>query len=132
MTQEDGLFNDPIPEPDPLIYLLDAEVIPPNRLYPFLAAPPAEAAAHGAAAVAEARTQVGVRESGGEDRGVPYQRYVQYFGSSIPPSPWCAFFVSWCFAVTHSPPPWSNRGYVPSVYSWAQAHGALVSTPAHG
>jgi hypothetical protein len=90
------------------------------------------AALQGPAAVQVARGQVGVQEAGGEDRGVPYERYVRYFGAGIPPSPWCAFFVSWCFAQSDFRPPWSNPGYVPTIHSWAQANGKLVNTPAHG
>jgi hypothetical protein len=93
---------------------------------------PEEAARHGQAAVVVARGQIGVRESGGTNRGVPYERYVRYFGRGLPPSPWCAFFVSWCFAQSGFRPPWSNPGYVPSINSWARAQGKLVSTPAHG
>lgn len=88
--------------------------------------------AHGPAAVAIARGQLGVCESGGVNRGTPYERYVKYFGSGLPPSRWCAFFVSWCFAQSGFRPPWSNPGYVPSIRSWAQANGKLVSAPAHG
>jgi hypothetical protein len=90
------------------------------------------AGAHGPAAVAIARGQLGVQESGGANRGVPYERYVKYFGSGLPPSRWCAFFVSWCFAQSGFRPPWPNPGYVPSIHSWAQANGKLVSAPAHG
>jgi hypothetical protein len=86
----------------------------------------------GARAVAIARGQAGVVESGGEDRGVPLERYVHYFGKTLPPLPWCAFFVSWSFAQASWRPPWRNPGLVRSIHDWAQANGRLVSRPAHG
>jgi hypothetical protein len=86
----------------------------------------------GGEAVRIARGQLGVRESGGEDCGVPHDRYVRYFGSGLPPLPWCAFFVSWSFAQAGYRPPWRNPGYVGSVLEWARANGKIVEQPAHG
>jgi hypothetical protein len=91
-----------------------------------------EAESVGGAAVRIAMGQRGVAESGGANGGVPYQRYVQYFGRSIPPSPWCAFFVSWCCAQGGWRPRWTNPGAVASVRQWGQAQGQLVSVPQHG
>ncbi|MFI9815639.1 C40 family peptidase [Saccharothrix variisporea] len=90
-----------------------------------------ESSAIGLRMVQIAESQRGVRESGGEDRGVPWERYVRPFG--VGPAPWCAFFVSWCYwQTTTQRPPWSNPGYVPSVYAWAQAAGRLTRAPQRG
>ncbi len=75
-----------------------------------------------------------VCESAG-NTGVPYTRYVKWFGAGLPPSPWCAFFVSWCWdnaTDRNHRTPWSNPGYVPSVREWARAHGKTVSRPRQG
>lgn len=97
-----------------------------------VAAEAAAAGSIGAAAVQVAMGQRGVTESGGPNRGIPYERYVQYFGRGIPPSPWCAFFVSWCFAQAGWRPGWTNPGAVASVHQWGQSQGRLVSVPQHG
>jgi hypothetical protein len=105
----------------------------PVNLQPEMVAE--EAAAAGSAGVAAVRVamgQRGVTESGGPNRGVPYQRYVQYFGRAIPPSPWCAFFASWCCAQGGWRPRWANPGAVASVRQWGQAQGRFVSAPQHG
>lgn len=79
--------------------------------------------------------RAGVAESPpGSNNGVPFTRYVRWFGN-LPPSPWCAFFVSWCLdQVTdrNRRMPWANPGYVPSVHQWAAGSGRLVSRPEHG
>jgi hypothetical protein len=81
--------------------------------------------------VSVAETQIGVRESGGANRGLPYERYVRPFGAG--PSPWCAFFVSWCYwKGTGARPPWSAPGYVPSIQAWARSSGNLTRTPVRG
>lgn len=77
-------------------------------------------------------SQRGVTESGGENRGVPFERYVRPFGYRDP-IPWCACFVSWCYwQTTGARPPWSNPAYVGSVYNWASGHNALTSQPSYG
>lgn len=89
-------------------------------------------------AVKTALTQTGVVESGGEDGGIPFKRYVRWFLPNYPkPLPWCAFFVSWCFDTCaignrNRRVPWSNPGYVGSVYQWAKSNNRLVTTPVHG
>lgn len=130
-----------IPEPDPAAFELPGEEIAvedlpaeeppeaPEGEREMLLAP---ASAAGAAAVRIARGQAGVHESGGANAGVPHDRYVRYFGAGLPPLPWCAFFVSWCFAQAGYRPPWRNPGYVGSVLEWARNHGRVVSVPAHG
>ncbi len=87
--------------------------------------------------VQRAYTQRGVVESGGPNRGVPLQRYVRHFWRESAPQPWCAFFVSWCLDTSvvgnrNKRVPWSNPGYVGSVYEWARNNRRLVQTPAHG
>lgn len=92
-------------------------------------------ASHGHRAVKQALTQRGVRESGGEDGGVPHQRYVRYFLPNAGRLPWCAYFVSWCFDTTgdrNHRMPWSNAGYVGSIHDWARANGQVVKVPQHG
>jgi hypothetical protein len=126
--------------PDPAIYDLTVEEVEDaalpdtpddqDRLMEELAA--SVQSLVGDAAVRIARGQNGVAESGGEDCGTPHTRYVRYFGASLPPLPWCAFFVSWSFAQAGERPPWRNPGYVGSVYEWAKSNGRLVTTPAHG
>jgi len=86
----------------------------------------------GAKAVQIARGQAGVVESGGEDCGVPLERYTRHFGKGLQHLPWCAFFVSWAFDEAGQRPPWRNPGSVRSIHEWAQAQGRLVSQPAHG
>jgi hypothetical protein len=77
-------------------------------------------------------SQRGVAESGGEDRGVPFNRYVKPFGYSTP-IPWCACFVSWCYWQTAGvKPQWANPAYVGSVYNWAKTRGQLVTNPSQG
>jgi len=82
---------------------------------------------------AGAELRAGVCEQG-DNGGVPYQRYVRWFGN-YPPSPWCAFFVSWCWdnaTDRNRRTPWDNPGWVLSVHSWASQHGKLVSRPQAG
>jgi hypothetical protein len=77
-------------------------------------------------------SQRGVAESGGSNRGVPFERYVKPFGLTTP-VPWCACFVSWCYLqTTASKPPWQNPAYVGSVYNWARAKGRLTRDPSQG
>lgn len=79
-----------------------------------------------------ALSQRGVAESGGEDAGIPFERYAKPFGYTYP-VPWCACFVSWCYwQTTAARPPWDNPGYVGSVYNWARAKGKLVRDPSFG
>jgi hypothetical protein len=91
----------------------------------------------GAAAVVQARTQLGVAETG-KNCGVPHERYVKWIaGPGAPCAPWCAYFVGWSFdtsgAGNHDHrAPWGNSGYVPWIHGWAQSNGKLVQTPAHG
>lgn len=77
-------------------------------------------------------SQRGVAESGGTNRGVPFDRYVRPFGYRTP-IPWCACFVSWCYwQTTGVKPPWDNPAYVGSVHNWARAHRKLVTAPSQG
>ena len=77
-------------------------------------------------------------ESEGEDGGIPFSRYVKWFLPNQPkPLPWCAFFVSWCLDTSaegrrNRRVPWTNPGYVGSVYEWARTNKRLVVKPAHG
>lgn len=73
-----------------------------------------------------ARSQVGVRESGGPNRGDPHTRYA-YQGEE--PLPWCARFVRWCFENAGTPLP-GNRwliGSVSELRDALNAHLALVA-----
>lgn len=96
-----------------------------------------EGTALGAAAVEQARTQVGVVETG-NNCGVPHDRYVKWIaGPGAPCVPWCAYFVGWAFDTSRlgnhdHRAPWGTSGYVPFIYSWAQRAGKLVTTPSHG
>lgn len=79
-----------------------------------------------------ALSQRGVAEAGGEDAGVPYERYAKPFGYTRP-VPWCACFVSWCYwQTTGARPPWKRPGYVGSVHNWAESRGKLVQDPSFG
>jgi hypothetical protein len=72
-----------------------------------------------------ARSQLGVTESGGENRGEPFARYA-YPGEE--PLPWCARFVRWCFENAHTPLP-GNRwliGQVAELRDALNAHMALI------
>jgi hypothetical protein len=82
---------------------------------------------------AGAELRAGVCEQG-ENGGVPHQRYVRWFGN-YPPSPWCAYFVSWCWdnaTDRNRRTPWDTPGAVRSVHTWASQHGKLVSRPQAG
>lgn len=97
----------------------------------------AEGSALGAAAVAQARTQLGV-EDDGNNCGVPHERYVHWIaGPSAPCLPWSAYFVGWAFDTStlgnrdhHAP--WGTSGYVPWIYDWAHRTGRLITEPSHG
>jgi hypothetical protein len=97
----------------------------------------AEGTPLGSAAVRQARTQLGVTETG-KNCGVPHERYVKWIaGPGAPCAPWCAFFVGWAFDTSDAGnhdhrAPWGNSGYVPWIYGWAQRSGKLVETPSHG
>jgi hypothetical protein len=83
---------------------------------------------------AAAELRRGVCESG-TNGGIPHTRYVRWFGSTLPPSAWCAYFVSWCWdnaTDRNRRTPWSSPGSVASVHTWASAHGKLVSRPRQG
>lgn len=72
-----------------------------------------------------ARSQVGVAESGGPNRGDPFAFY-SFPGEE--PLPWCARFVRWCWESAGTPLP-GNRWLIASVAELRaalEAHGALV------
>lgn len=74
----------------------------------------------------------GVCETG-NNGGVPLQRYVRTFWPNSGGQPWCAFFVSWCYLqTTRRQPPWSHKGLVASVNSWAHGAGAIHGRPVQG
>jgi hypothetical protein len=78
-----------------------------------------------------AETQIGVAESGGDNRGVPYERYVKPFG--MPPGAWCAYFVSWNYWQTVlRKPAWKSPGWVDSIRQWGQQTGNMTNRPARG
>ncbi|MEQ1702786.1 MAG: CHAP domain-containing protein [Ilumatobacteraceae bacterium] len=85
--------------------------------------------------VAIAVSQIGVAESGGENRGTPLTRYVHWFSPGSGPVPWCAYFVSWCWdraTDSNHRVPWSNPGYCGSIVDWAGRTGHRVSRPQRG
>jgi hypothetical protein len=93
----------------------------------------------GAAAVARARTQLGVAESPpGSNCGVPHQRYTLWIApAGTACVAWCAYFVGWAFDTSSQGnsdhrAPWGTSGYVPWIYNWARSNKKLVTTPAHG
>jgi hypothetical protein len=51
-----------------------------------------------------ARSQIGVRETNGENCGIAIARYLNYCGIKSP-APWCAAFVSYCFGQAGYPQP---------------------------
>jgi hypothetical protein len=109
----------------------DAVVLEDLAYLELLSSNLSAATAIGERMVVIAESQRGVRESGGANRGEPYERYVKPFGAA--PSAWCAFFVSWCYwQTTGRRPPWSAPGWVASVQEWGRANGKLVTNPARG
>ena len=138
MPEDESTISDDsvyVPPSSQIIYMLDADEVTAEE-FDAVQEPRAASARGGSQAgrnaVVKARSQLGVRESGGEDAGVPHQRYVRYFWPNSGPQPWCAFFVAWAFRETGSTIPWSSPGPVESVYNWARSNRRLVSTPQAG
>jgi cell wall-associated NlpC family hydrolase len=73
----------------------------------------------GLRALDAARSQVGVRESTGNNDGIPSQRYMN--GRR---EPWCANFVSWTFRQTGHPLPGNQRSLASVQYMEDQMKGA--------
>lgn len=96
----------------------------------------ASAAGEAMVRLAADQRRQGIAESPlGSNAGPPLERYTRWFIPGSGPQPWCAFFVSWCLdRVTDSNrrTPWSNPGYVGSLYAWARGSGHLVAKPLHG
>lgn len=78
-----------------------------------------------------AQSQLGARETGGENRGPQVDRYLASIGLG-PGAPWCAAFVYWsidqaaqALGVAN---PYLRSGYCPTVAGWAQDQGILVDS----
>jgi cell wall-associated NlpC family hydrolase len=96
-----------------------------------------DVAAAGERALAEALRQLGVRERPPGSNRTPFGRW---FG--VDGVPWCAIFVSWCYArgagitLCHG---WQGAGvyphgvaYVPTLDAWLRATGRVVAKPEPG
>lgn len=90
----------------------------------------------GTAALAEAKTRVGVREQPlGSNKGPEVNKYLASVG--LPPGNfWCAAFVFYCAAEAArkagKPNPLPKTGSCSAIYRWARANGRLVSRPEPG
>lgn len=75
--------------------------------------------------VAIAIEQLGVAESGGPNKGLPFDRYSLH-GES--PLPWCARFVRWCFSQAGARLPGNQWeiGNVAAMRAALDAEGGLV------
>lgn len=87
--------------------------------------------------IAKARSQVGVRETGGEDRGAEIRRYTaSVTGSASDGQAWCAFFASWVFNEVGAPLMDSNGdGLVKNLGDWSKRSGRFrdkAATPRPG
>ena len=127
-----SMSDDEIPSPDPALFegLEEVGLEMPEQTGPEVRALVSESV--GLRMVRTALGQRGVCETG-QNGGVPLRRYVQAFWPQSGPQPWCAFFVSWCYLqTTGRQPPWSHKGLVSSVRTWAQDAGTLRSRPQQG
>lgn len=72
-----------------------------------------------------ARSQLGVREVGGPNRGIPFDRYA-LIGED--PLPWCGRFVRWCFINGGTPLPGQKYSLasVQKMREELQKRGALL------
>jgi len=79
-----------------------------------------------AAIVAAARTQLGVREQGGKDRGVG--KYSRAVLGKENVAPWCAYFVSWAYqqAGVKLGPNGKGDGAVATLSAWAKSKGRFT------
>jgi hypothetical protein len=121
-----------IPHPDPELFegLEEVPLEAPEEADKGVRALIAESL--GLRMVRAALGQRGVCETG-KNGGVPLQRYVKAFWPQSGPEPWCAFFISWCYLQsTGRQPPWTNKGLVGSVYTWAKGAGVLHPRPQQG
>jgi len=79
-----------------------------------------------------AKSQVGVRETGGENRGPEVEQYLAYTGNA-PGQPWCAAFVQWIFAQAGRPLTETGlSASVEGIHGAAQTQGWIASSPQPG
>lgn len=75
-----------------------------------------------------ARTQVGVVESGGNNQGVPFERY-QRANNAPGPEAWCGDFVKWCYVQAGSK--LTNRMWASTIWLLAQLTPVKDPQPGH-
>lgn len=75
-----------------------------------------------------ARTQVGVVESGGNNKGVPFERYQKPNGATAP-EPWCGDFVAWCYRKVGSKV--VQRGWASTIWLLAKLTPVTNPQPGH-
>lgn len=79
-----------------------------------------------------AQTQVGVKEDPpGSNWGPKVRRYLAAAGIKVP-APWCAAFVTWCYAQAGKKLTFPNRASVGFFEDWAKKEGFLVTKPQRG
>ena len=77
-----------------------------------------------------ARHEVGVHESGGNNRGARVEQYLASVG--LPPGePWCAAFVAFCFQQARVPG-WPATGDTWALEAWAKENGVYTDHPNPG
>ena len=79
--------------------------------------------------IARFESQVGVEESPSGSNRTPYTEWYGLVG------PWCAMFVSWCFAMEGNPLAASTSkgfAYTPSGAEWFKKQGRWTTDPARG
>ncbi len=77
-----------------------------------------------------ARSQLGVHEIGGSNRGPQVERYI-HAGHGVPGESWCGDFTDWCVLEAHIPLLHTFR-YVPGAEAWAKHQGRWHLNPAIG
>lgn len=126
------MSDEEIPHPDPAIFegLDEVPLEAPKESDAEVLALVAESL--GLRMVRKALGERGVCETG-QNGGIPLHRYTRTFWPDSGPEPWCAFFVSWCYLqTTRRQPPWTNKGLVASVRTWADGAGTLHGRPQQG
>jgi hypothetical protein len=103
-----------------------SQLVPPDKSL-ILRKPPSQStggSAIGREALQVAMTQIGVRESGGRNRGPKVNEYLRY-SSLEPGNEWCNAFVIWCFSRTSNPNAFKPAATSAALEEWFVKRGSL-------